>query len=301
MVDDCARAPIPFAGCFAEETPQRLSRGDLAFIGLPDDSRSSFRKGAAQGPRSIREHYDGRAYNSSSESGLDLRERVFDLGDWKPSSSWETTRADYRARAGRLLKAGVRPFFVGGDHAVTIPLGEALSSLNNPVHIVQFDAHPDFYPDFRGDRFSHACVGSRLAEMPHVASLTQMGIRTLNSTQREALTGLEQRVRILEAGELSGALPFPSWIPYDADLWVTLDIDALDPCYAPGVSHPVPGGLSSRLLLDWFRDLPWRLIGMDVVEINPMHDLNGQTAIAAGRILHQAMAAALRPQPRSPQ
>ncbi|HSR66721.1 MAG TPA: arginase family protein [Acidobacteriota bacterium] len=284
---------IPFAGCFQPKHRQPRE-GDLVFVGLPEDSRSSFARGAAAAPRRLREAYDGRCFNSSSESGVDLAGRVLDLSDWPARSDWKETRQFYRGGAASLWARGAVPFFVGGDHAVTIPLGEALAELKRPVHVIQVDAHPDLYPEFGGDRDSHACTASRLLEQDHVASLTQIGVRAFDSLQRRQAEDWGDRLKIIEAGasgaESSTSLPYPQWIPEDALVYLTLDIDALDPAFAPGVSHPVPGGLNSRQMLDWLGRFPWRLAGMDLVEVNPSRDLNDLTSITAARLLHQAMA-----------
>lgn len=281
----------PFAGCL-RPLKGRASAGAAILVGLPDDSRSSYRKGAAGGPQAVRRCYNGDCYNSATESGVDLAGQVFDGGDWPPKADWDRSRRHYRESAQALFADGAVPFFLGGDHAVTVPLVEALCVLSGPVHVVQFDAHPDLYNEFLGDRFSHACTGRRMLEMDHLACLTQMGVRTLNPEQLSQGEPFGERLRILTAAGLEGRLPYPGWIPPDAWVYVTLDIDVLDPAYAPGVAHPVPGGLASRQLLDWIQGFPWRLAGMDVVEVNPELDLNGQTAVLAGRLLHEAMALA---------
>lgn len=261
-------------------------------MGLPEDSRSSFRRGAREGPARIRQAYDGRCFNSCSESGVELGGRVLDGGDWASRPRWSSTRESYRSSAASLLETGAVPFFMGGDHSVTIPLGEALAALGRPLHVIQIDAHPDLYPEYEGDPFSHACTASRLLELDHVAGLTQIGVRAFNTLQRRQARSWGERLRIIEARNVQGQLPYPQWIPREAVVYLTLDIDALDPAYAPGVSHPVPGGLTTRQVLDWLIGFPWRLAGMDLVEVNPSRDLNDLTSIAAARLLHEAMARA---------
>ena len=282
-----------FAGCLRASKGEAAA-GEAVLAGLPDDSRSSIRRGAAAGPEAVRRCYHGSCYNATTESGANLARQILDLGDWASGNSWEETRRLYRDSAQALFHKGAIPFFIGGDHAVTVPLVEALSVLDRPVHVIQIDAHPDLYPDYQGDPFSHACTGLRILEMEQVATLTQMGVRTMNAVQASQGERFGKRLRILEARELSGPLPYPSEIPRRAPVYVTLDVDALDPAFAPGVSHPVPGGLTSRQLLDWVQGFPWHLVGMDVVEVNPGLDINGQTAVLAGRLLHEAMGMALR-------
>ena len=278
--------PIPFAGCFSTESDPTLP---LVFAGLPCDAQSTFRRGPADAPSRIRLAYDGRCYNATTELGADLAGLVSDAGDWFPGGSWEDTREEYRFRAEELLAGEAVPFFAGGDHAITIPLVEALEVLEEPVHVVQLDAHPDLYPEFEGDRWSHACVGARILEMEHIASLTQIGIRTLNQPQLEVARRHAGRLTILEARDLSIRPSDLSHIPDGAAVYLTVDLDAFDPAYAPGVSHPVPGGISPRQALALIQEAPWRLVGMDAVEVNPSLDQGDRTAVLAARLLHEAM------------
>jgi agmatinase len=277
---------IPFAGLFS-------TTGDPSpwgFLGICDDSQSSFLRGPAEAPESIRRAYDGRCYNATSESGVDLASSVTDLGDLKPLATWTASAELYRARIAGILRDGVTPFVAGGDHAVTVPVLAAYSVLERPVHVIQIDAHPDLYPDFEGNRDSHACTGARLLEMRHVESLTQLGIRTLSREQRRNAERFSDRLRIVEAQSLERESPDLSHIPADAPVFLTVDMDGFDPAFAPGVSHPVPGGLTARQALTLIQSGHWTLVGMDVVEVNPLRDLQSMTAILAARLLHEGIA-----------
>lgn len=279
--------PIPFAGCFTR--PEDAS-SPWVFLGLPDDSQSSFLKGCADAPEYVRAAYDGRCYNATSESGVDLARSVVDIGDLAPRKTWLASFQDYRARVESLLKEGKTPFCVGGDHAVTVPIVSALEVLTHPVHVIQVDAHPDLYPDFEDNPDSHACTAARILEMGHVASVTQLGIRTMNDEQKPQLERHGDRLRIYEARELSGELPRLQHIPEGAATYVTVDMDGFDPAFAPGVSHPVPGGLNARQVLSFLQRGHWTLVGMDVVEVNPIRDIQSQTAVLAARLLHEGIA-----------
>ena len=279
---------LPFAGCFAADDEAR-SRARLVFVGLPDDSQSSYRRGCARAPERIRLAYDSNCYNASTESGVDLTGAVADLGDLATGDSWEATARRFRDFAAGLYSAGKVPFFAGGDHAVTVPVVAALSVLNEPVHVVQIDAHPDLYPVFEGSPNSHACAAARMLEMSHVASLTQLGVRTLNRPQSQQAVLHCDRLRILTARNLGEGIPALSHIPRGAKVYVNVDVDAFDPAHAPGVSHPVPGGLTPRGVLDFLQRADWTLVGMDVVEVNLTFDRNDQTAILAARLLHEGM------------
>lgn len=276
---------VPFAGCFTQDAAARL-----VFAGLADDSQSSFRRGAARGPAAVRLAYDGDCYGSTSESGIDLAGKIFDAGDLPSLADWSATARSFRDFAAAQWRAGKIPFFAGGDHAVTVPVAEALAVLARPVHIIQLDAHPDLYPVYEGSSTSHACVAARLLEMPHVASVTQYAIRTENAVQADFARRHSGRLRQFHARSLGISLDYPSHIPHGAPVYITLDLDAFDPAFAPGVSHPVPGGLSPRQVLNFLQFAPWSLVGMDVVELNPDADIAHRTALLAARCLHEAMA-----------
>lgn len=284
--------PVPFAGCFAADASASVGEAPLALAGLPCDSQSSFRRGAADGPARIVAAYDGRGYNATTETGIDVAGRVVDLGTWTPGDDWALTAASYRERAEAVYRSGRVPFFAGGDHSVTVPIVEAAEVLGRPIHVVQIDAHPDLYPEFEGDHYSHACVAIRLLECEHITGITQYGIRTLNHPQIVAARLHPGRLAMHHACDLAGPLPNPAIEPGSA-VYVTLDMDAFDPAFAPGVAHPVPGGLHPRQVLDFLEKAEWDLVGMDVVETNPRFDENDRTAILAARLLHEAMGQAL--------
>lgn len=287
---------IPFAGCLVVDQ-KKQNDARLVFTGLPDASQSSFHYGSAHGPQRIRLAYDGNCYNSTTESGVDLAGAIADLGDLPSKSSWELTARSYQEFAAWLFQIRKIPFFAGGDHAVTIPLLAALVEVGEPVHIIQIDAHPDLYLEYEGSRNSHACTISRALEMNHVASVTQFGIRTMNASQRPQLEHYRDRLHIFQARDLPGELPQPAYIPAGAPVYLTVDLDGFDPAFAPGVSHPVPGGLTPRQGLNFIQRANWKLVGMDAVEVNPDLDVNDQTAILAARVLHEGMGYAARQMP----
>jgi agmatinase len=193
-----------------------------------------------------------------------------------------------------VFAKGRIPFVAGGDHADTIPLLEALSDLGEPVHIVQIDAHPDLHSQYDGNRNSHACVGARALEMEHIATLTGIGIRTFNAVQRQQADRHRGRYFELSAEDCAGTIPEVSHLNENTPVYITLDLDAFDPAFAPGVSHPVPGGLTPRQVLHFLHRSRWRLVGMDAVEVNPSRDEHNRTAILAARLLHEGMGIASR-------
>jgi agmatinase len=287
------RRAIPFAGCFGVVGGLADHPGPV-FVGLPDDSQSSYFKGSAGAPEAIRNAYDGHCYNATSESGVDLEGKVADLGDISSRDRFEKTYREYRRVSESLVAEGNVPFFVGGDHAVTVPVVEALEVIGQPIQVVQFDAHPDLYPEFEGNRFSHACTAARILEMDHVKSVIQVGIRALNQIQQDQIDRYGSRIQVLEARQLGQHAALAEHIEEELPVYVSVDMDGFDPAYAPGVSHPVPGGLPPRQVLNLFHEANWKLVGMDAVEVNPLRDFNNLTAILAARVLHEGMAHAWR-------
>jgi arginase len=287
------RVPSPFAGCISEE-PDARQTCRLALVGLPDDSQSTYRKGPSTAPSRIRSAYNGDCYNSSTELGVDLTGSLFDAGDLLSGANWQETAAAYETMTRELLAEGKVPFFLGGDHAVTVPVVAAFAEIGRPIHVIQLDAHCDLYREYRGSRTSHACVAARLLEMDHIASITQIGIRTLNKEQRAVSEAEAERVFIHEARHCKTMMPKLDYLDAESNVYVTLDLDGLDPAYAPGVSHPVPGGLTTRQVLDVLHEANWNLVGMDVVELNPEQDIHDLTAVLAGRLLHEGMGCAVR-------
>ena len=283
--------PLPLGGLLATDSDPTLP---LAFAALPCDQSSSIRPGSRDGPGRIRLAYDGRVYNATTETGIDLSGAVSDLGSWDPEATWEATRATYSAKAAAVLGRGQALFVAGGDHGITMPLGQALEVVGEQIHVVQLDAHPDLYPEYRGDRWSHACVAARLLEMEHISTVTQIGVRTLNHAQAEVARRHPGRLAIVEARDVGGGSilesgDLPDILRVGAKVWLTVDLDAFDPAFAPGVAHPVPGGLTPRQAIELIQESGWDLVGMDVVECLPERDKGDRTAVLAARLLHEAM------------
>ena len=170
---------------------------------------------------------------------------------------------------------------LGGDHAVTFPLVEAAATCFGPVNILHFDAHPDLYDDFGGNPRSHASPFARICEAGHAGRLVQVGIRTLNGHCREQAERFG--VEIVEMRHFA-----PDRIPHiSGPVYISLDMDGLDPACAPGVSHAEPGGLTVRELLSVLDGISGEIVGADIVEFNPRFDINGVTAITAAKMIRE--------------
>lgn len=263
---------------------------NVRLIGLPTDVNSSYLRGAAKGPAAIRAALFSDMGNLATESGLELVSDipVEDLGDL-PLEEGLGDDALIERTVRNACEDGAVPILLGGDHAVTYPILRGIAAAHGPVNILHFDAHPDLYDELGGNRRSHASPFARIMEEGLATRLVQVGIRTLNAHQREqaARFGVEM---VAMRDFVPAAAPIPP-----APLYVSIDLDGLDPAYAPGVSHHEPGGLSVRQLLDVLARVEGPIVGGDVVELNPNRDVNGMTATVAAKLVRELCGLAYRP------
>ena len=254
----------------------------VALLGVPWDGSSSWRTGAASAPEALRRELErAREYaNPFAESGLDVLARLRDAGDTAHGDATEM-RAAVESAVGAVLAAGERPLVIGGDHSVTYPVLKAMRAAHGPVEVLHLDAHPDLYPEFGGDRFSHACPFARALEDGLVTRLVQVGLRSDSPPQRAMADrfGVEQ-TRMAEWGR-------PIGLFFEGPVYVSFDLDVLDPAFAPGVSHPEPGGLTVREALSVLQRVHGHVIGADLVEFNPSADHHGQTAIVMAKLVRE--------------
>ena len=259
---------------------------EIILIGLPTDSHSSFLRGPAKAPAAIRAALGSDHSNAAAESGAELGVDVVvrDLGDL-PLTEGAGDFESIRQAAAEAARSGGRPIFLGGDHMVSFPIVSGLADVHGPVNILHFDAHPDLYDDFEGDPLSHASPFARIMESGLAKRLVQVGIRTLNRHCREQAERFG--VEIVEMRHFAAAaVPIP-----EGPLYVSIDLDALDPAFAPGVSHHEPGGLSVRDILSVLQRIEGPIIGADVVEYNPARDINSMTATVAAKLVKELAAA----------
>jgi agmatinase len=257
----------------------------VALLGVPWDEHSSFERGAAAAPPLIRAAMRSPSSNLSTESGLDLswESRFSDAGDIEvPEGERALGTIEGVVRA--LVASGARVMALGGDHAITYPVLRAHAAAFPGLTLLHFDAHPDLYDEFEGDRLSHACPFARIMEEGLAARLVQVGIRTLNAPQRAQVARFG--VELVEMKDFRPDLVVRASGP----VYVSVDLDGLDPAFAPGVSHPEPGGLSTRDVLGVLQRLEGQLVGADVVELNPARDSGGTTARVAAKFTKELVA-----------
>jgi arginase len=261
----------------------------VVVVGMPSDENSTFMRGAALAPSRIREVLHSGATNLCAENGLDLGAelRWQDLGDLELAGG-TVSLEEIETAIGCLLERDVHVLALGGDHAITYPIVKAYGTRVDNLNILHFDAHPDLYDEYEGSRYSHACPFARIMEENLVTRLVQVGIRTMNPHQRAQAERFG--VKVIDMGQWqAGVRP-----DFDGPLYVSLDVDVLDPAFAPGTSHHEPGGLSTREVLSLIQGLQVPVVGADIVEFNPKRDPVGITAMVAAKFLKEMMACMLK-------
>ena len=258
---------------------------DVAVMGVPTDEGSPLMPGSRFGPRAIRElslrfvsgepgYYDPEARRHflahEMQEGL-----IVDVGDADvlPTNVVDTFH-NVTGMTGQVLGRGAMPVVIGGDHAISFPIVRAFSQ---PLHVVHFDAHLDYAPFIHGLEYTNSHAFRHITRMPHVKSLTQVGIRSLRNTQTMMEDSLQDGNRVVTMEEFRDVSyrGFLDRIPRDARVYVSLDIDVLDLPLVPGCVSAEPNGLLYPELRKTLFGLAEHaeIVGFDLVEVNPMLDV----------------------------
>ncbi|MEO8295771.1 MAG: agmatinase [Gemmatimonadota bacterium] len=257
-------------------------------LGVPYDAGASGQRGAALAPPRIRQALHDPSSNTFTESVVDVAGPgiLEDAGDMVLTG--ETMLEDVEREVARQLEQARIPIVLGGDHSISLPVVRAVHRVRPGFALLHFDAHPDLYPEFQGNRFSHACPFARIMEEELTQNLVQLGIRTANAIQVEQARRFG--VRTVVPDEWSRDWRYDGGLP----VYISIDIDVLDPAFAPGVSHPEPGGVSTRHLLATLQRITAPIVGVDIVEYNPLNDPAGLTAFVTAKILKEVVGIVLR-------
>ncbi|PWI49170.1 hypothetical protein CEE45_03260 [Candidatus Heimdallarchaeota archaeon B3_Heim] len=296
-LDFVSHQPQSFCGLIKYDWKDEIPNYNL--IGVPLDISSSYRPGARFGPNSLRRILQSENFECVSEKGIDLT-RYFRLKDWGNIGIINTDIE----KSLRRVSEGVtdlisfqKPFLImGGDHSITIGVGKAFENKNIPVHIIYIDGHLDLYDEVNESRFSHACSLKRLSELQTFDGATILGYRDFLSEQVEyakqkdmllySTSSLQYQANLFDFGT-SLIQKLASKHQY---FHISIDLDVLDPSFAPGVGNPVACGLTSRdlvtLLLGIFNALPpGKNFSWDIVEYNPLFDTADITAFFVIKLL----------------
>jgi agmatinase len=262
----------------------------ITLLGIPWDGSSSFQRGAAEAPAQIRQALHSPSSNTWNERGDDIAAPglLTDAGDVALPEGAAEARGAIESGVRQILQQGQKPLLLGGDHSVTYPILRAfpstpLGASGRGLTVLHLDAHGDLYDEYDGDRYSHACPFARVMEERLAARLVQVGVRTLTAHQRSQAGKFG--VEVLGADRWREALPLIA--RFKAPVYLTLDLDVLEPMLAPGVSHPEPGGLTVRDVLEIIAALRVPLAGADIVEYNPRNDIRDLTARVAAKFVKE--------------
>jgi len=300
---------------------------EVAVIGVPYDEGTTGRAGAREGPRALRAISTNWAYREGNEpywdgeAGVSLLGgvRFVDAGDvaLAPTASAETNHARIAGRVAEIVRGGLFPVVLGGDHSITYPVlqgvvrepagggsgavatgagavaGGTVGAAQAALDLVQFDAHMDYWDEIGGERYTHASPIIRAHEHGLVQRVTQYGVRGLHTAADNVTLAVERGVATLwceqakrELGQ-RGVERLVEHIEPGMDVWVTFDIDCLDPAVAPGTGTPEPGGFTyyeaKTLLLAVARRA--NVVGMDLVEVNPLYDPGQLAALHGVRLI----------------
>ncbi|MCB6185114.1 agmatinase [Leeia sp. TBRC 13508] len=264
--------------------------GYVSLIGIPLDFNSSYLQGAAEAPDVIRRALACDSSNWWSEQGVNLGKSglIVDEGNLAISSEHESDAFELIVSSvDKILSRKVPLISLGGDHSISYPILRAFKKHYDQLTVIHFDAHPDLYDELLDNRWSHASPFARVMEEGLASRLIQVGIRTLTGHQHEQaekfgveifqMTNWEQFLDL----DISGAV------------YITIDLDVLDPAFAPGISHYEPGGMSVRELIRCLHAIRAPIVGADIVEFNPARDYQGQTAMVGAKLLKEVAAGIL--------
>lgn len=255
----------------------------ISLIGVPLDKNSSFLRGAALAPPKIREAFHSDSSNYFSESGIDIKnsKEWKDLGDLALDNRDAHLTIETSVR--NALSDTEKVLSLGGDHSITYPIVKGIWSRYNKITILHLDAHTDLYDNFEDNPHSHASPFARILEDRPETRVIQVGIRTSTAHTRQQSSRFG--VEVIYMNEWRDDHRFDISGP----VYVSLDMDALDPAFVPGISHYEPGGFSTRQVLSIIQNLKCQLIGADLVEFNPSRDVNGMTGMVAAKLMKELL------------
>lgn len=297
------RLDLPFVGISTFGKNQYVEdwdniNADVAVLGAPFDFGTQWRSGARFGPRAIREASTlfsfghGGAYDFEDDvTYLPADEvKIVDLGDADIIHT-DTINSHKNIEYGvrKILDAGALPVVLGGDHSINIPCINAFSE-QEPIHLVQIDAHLDFVDERHGVKYGHGNPMRRAAEKDYVTGLSQIGIRNVSSTAKEGYEAAREMgsdiISVRKFRQL-GLESMLERIPKGVRYYVTIDIDGFDPSIAAGTGTPSHGGFLYYEILEFLDGLAQRgdIVGLDLVEVAPDYDHTGSTAVLAAQIL----------------
>jgi agmatinase len=261
----------------------------VTVLGIPWDGNSSFMRGPALAPAKILEAFHSDSSNYFTESCLNLKDHphCINKGDIPFKEGVDPMKVIEQSVT-KLLEQTDKLFLLGGDHSITFPIIKGFHTRYQNLTILHIDAHSDLYDNFENNPHSHASPFARIMEQGLAKKLVQVGIRTMNAHQREQANRFD--VEVIEMKNWRSDFTLSA----DGPVYISLDIDAIDPAFAPGVSHYEPGGFTSREVISILQNIKANVVGADLVEFNPTRDPSGITAMLAAKLYKEILDVLLR-------
>jgi agmatinase len=271
---------------------------EIALLGIPFDGGTTYRPGPRFGPRHVRQQSAIiRPWNPVMNVDPFAKYRIGDYGDFSVNPlSIEDTFRRVEEQMKQVLGAGARPVSVGGDHSLSLPLLRSIAKVHGPVGLIQFDAHNDLWDEYFGSKLSHGTPFRRAIEEDLLleGNFLQVGLRGQVYSQHDFDFAREHKVKMITAEEYhaSGIALFRRQLRTfrNKPVYITLDIDCVDPAYAPGTGTPQVGGFTSIQILQLVRELRGlNIVGCDLVEVSPPYDTGEITSLLAANLLYELL------------
>ena len=281
---------------FFADAEASFNDAKFVYYGYPFDGTACFRKGTSEAPDEIRKH----SYNFETylmELGIDLCDvSANDWGNLEIGDNQEKNETQLEELVSKIVKANKFPIGIGGEHSMTLAAVRAVKSKYSNLGVIILDAHLDFRQEYEGNINSHATVTRRLTEIVGLDRVRPVGIRSLSQSEiSEARTiGL----KFIESGWTELREYLTDIIDeMDGPIYLSLDMDAIDPGFAPGVGTPEPFGMTPYEVLQTINFFSDRIVAFDCVEVCPPYD-NGNTSALAARIIRHLVGAIWQSQER---
>ncbi len=272
-----------------------LEESDFAIFGVPFDKTSSFRAGSAEAPDAIREASQN-FETYKFEHGEDIESVKFcDLGNLEDFGNVDSMVKGVKQFAGGIVKENKFPIALGGEHSLTAGVVSAFENIG----VISLDAHLDFREEYEGEKNSHACSTRRISDVVGTARVVPVGVRSMS--KEESVDAERLGLKFISSYEFHREAKMKDaidkaleWIGMEW-IYLTLDIDVIDPAFAPGISNPEPFGLDPLEVKRCINYLAPRLVGFDICEVSPPFD-NGNTSALAARLVREVIMAVWKAQ-----
>ncbi|BCU71627.1 agmatinase [Stygiolobus caldivivus] len=267
---------------------QKLNDGEAVFIGIPFNDATSYRPGARFGPAGIRQGSRLlRPYNQFMDVYPFDSLNVCDMGDINiiPGYIEDTMKVIEE----ELLKIDAIPFIAGGDHSITLPILRAMYKKHGKINLIHLDSHYDFWDSYWGKKYTHGTWLRRALEEGILNEVVQMGIRGSVYSKDDVEDSKKLGVKSFTIRDLKYRLKEVLKELPSGKTYVSVDIDVVDPAFAPGTGTPEVGGLTSFEVIEIIRSFNFNIIGFDVVEISPPYDVSELTSMLGANIIFEGL------------